>query len=442
MKRSRDLRVVLGVLSLMAMLFPAAGLASSQEPPALTLEECIKEALSANLKLVQARMEKRARGLEARAYFKDLLPKLSTRYSYTGRRDADTVTIFGRTVNLSSHDAYDWSLVLTQPVFQGGALWNRYRAARIDYDMSEEQLRQVTNDMVRRVKRAYYSVLQAAEIEKERAAAVRRLEAHLEDARGFYEVGLITKNDLLQSEVELAQARQDLVSAAHRNELAKARLNLLLRRDLERPVRLDGKLEEPPPLSDFAGLREKAMRSRPEIQAGTLAIKKAQRELEIAKASFLPRVDLTATYEKRGITPDVSDNPYGDNDMASVVMSATWELWAWGQTRARVAAAASRLAAARAALNEVKDSVALEVKEALLRFREARRNVSVARSALEQAEENFRLNTQRYREQVATSTDVLDAQALLTKARTNYYNALAQEIMAKADLDYATGTGE
>ena len=66
----------------------------------------------------------------------------------------------------------------------------------------------------------------------------------------------------------------------------------------------------------------------------------------------------------------------------------------------------------------------LEVKEAFLNVRESEKNISVAQTAIKQAEENFRLNKELYNEQMATTTDVLDAQTLLTQAQNNYYNAL------------------
>jgi len=63
----------------------------------------------------------------------------------------------------------------------------------------------------------------------------------------------------------------------------------------------------------------------------------------------------------------------------------------------------------------------------------------VARTAREQAEENLRLNQERYNEQMATTTDVLDAQTLLTEAHNNYYNALSDYHISKARLERAVG---
>ena len=63
----------------------------------------------------------------------------------------------------------------------------------------------------------------------------------------------------------------------------------------------------------------------------------------------------------------------------------------------------------------------------------------MAKKAIEQAEENFRINEERYKERVATSTDVIDAQTLLTRAKSDYYNALSNYNIALAELERSMG---
>ncbi|MFQ5842725.1 MAG: TolC family protein [Thermodesulfobacteriota bacterium] len=99
----------------------------------------------------------------------------------------------------------------------------------------------------------------------------------------------------------------------------------------------------------------------------------------------------------------------------------------------------TRLVQAEDSRIQVEDEISLEVKDTHLRLMEARDKIGVAEVAIEQAEENFRMNQERFKEQVATSTDVLDAQTLLTQARTNYFNALSDYNIASARLDRAMG---
>lgn len=88
---------------------------------------------------------------------------------------------------------------------------------------------------------------------------------------------------------------------------------------------------------------------------------------------------------------------------------------------------------------QLKDQIALEVKEAFLALKVAEKNIFVAKKAVEQGEESFRMAQERYKEQVGTITDVLDSQTLLTQAQTDYYNALSNYNVAKAALNRAMG---
>ena len=96
---------------------------------------------------------------------------------------------------------------------------------------------------------------------------------------------------------------------------------------------------------------------------------------------------------------------------------ATWDLWEWGRTKYARDASASQEKQAMNTLAGVKDQVTLEVKNAWLAVKEAEKLIAVTEMSIEQAEENYRINQERYREQVSRMTDVLDALTLLTVAR-------------------------
>ncbi len=118
---------------------------------------------------------------------------------------------------------------------------------------------------------------------------------------------------------------------------------------------------------------------------------------------------------------------------------ANWNFWEWGKTKNRVEAGQSRENQAADFLANIRDQITLEVKNAFLLLHEAEKQVQVAKKAIEQAEENFRINTERYREQVGTSTDVIDAQTLLTKAKSDRHNALGDFSISRAKLERAMG---
>jgi outer membrane protein TolC len=424
-----------------ALAMPEAAFVQAQNSSreAMGLEDCISIALSRNLRLLKQQYEQQAARLESSVSYKEMLPRLSTGYSYTGRRDAATVVIFGHSTTISGHDQYRWDLNIQQPVFYGGLLWNRYKSARIDVDIAALALAQARNDIIRETKVAFYQVLKDVKLLDEARASIKRLEAQLSDVREFFNIGLRPRTDLLQSQVELSQGRLQLVKARNQLELARNRLNLVLKRPLDTPVILKDQLSETRMELTLENLYSLAYASRPEILQAEKAVSKAEHQVKIAKSEFFPRVDLTASYSKEGVTPDVSDNPYGDHDMAQVMLNATWELFSWGKSRDRVAAAEARLKEARTGLEDVKDHVAYEVKNAFMLWKDAQEGVRVAESALEHAKEDYELNRSRYRQQLASNTDTLDAQSRLTRARSEYFSAIALELSALAQLEYAIG---
>ena len=87
----------------------------------------------------------------------------------------------------------------------------------------------------------------------------------------------------------------------------------------------------------------------------------------------------------------------------------------------------------------MEDSISFEVKDAIVRLQNAEENIPTTKKGVESGEENLRVNEERYKAQVTTITDVLDAQSLLTRARVNYYSALYNHNLAKARLMRAVG---
>ncbi|MBC8459565.1 MAG: TolC family protein, partial [Deltaproteobacteria bacterium] len=130
----------------------------------------------------------------------------------------------------------------------------------------------------------------------------------------------------------------------------------------------------------------------------------------------MPEISLQYGYVKEGNSPGVSGSEYHDSDAWEITAVCTWTLWEWGKTHYTVKEKESlknELVQTKLALE---DSIRLEVKEEVLALKNAEDNIPTTRKAVEQAEENLRVNDERYKAQVTTITEVLDAQSLLTQA--------------------------
>jgi len=444
----RRVSILIGIL-----VFLVSGSRPVLAADVLTLEKSIEIAVENSLSVLSADQEIKAREFEERAAQADFYPKLSTSYTYT-RIDSSTVDdakattyvytptgFVPREISPISPDNYAWDITAAQPLFTGWRLTLARDLASLGVDIAQIQRETTVQELVLEVKKAYFGILKAEKLRTVAEQSVEQLKAQLEVSKAFFEEGIIAKNDLLQTEVQMAQARQDLIRATNGVALAKSLFNTLLRRGVNQEVEIQDILDYTPVRLSLDEAFEKAKLDRPEIQEVSLAVVSAEKNVKLSKSGYYPSVTLIGNYGRETDDWLLEASSGEDPDVWTITLQGEWTFWEWGKTKHEVAAARARLNKAGHLLNEVQDNIRLEVKDAYLSLREAEKNIQVAETAVVQAEENFRMNEERYKQQVATATDVFVAETLLTQARTNYFNALSDHNIAWARLERAMGVG-
>lgn len=400
-------------------------------PPELDLSQCIQQVLSRNPDLAMAQATLAQTTMLMRSASKDRLPSLSAHYTYT--HQPNSIYYPG--------DEFSYGISAEQPIYQGKAIISAIQQAQIGHRSAQQQTKKVMNDLAFRTFSSYFAVLRTQKIEEEAGKSVQRLLSHYHDAKAFFEAGLIPRNDYLQSDVELAQGEQDLVDAQADNAVARATLNTLLGRPPYSPVNLLDDYTDPAPPPSWEALQHEALKNRPEMLIARLQVENGERDVTIKNAPFLPRLTLSASYDKRGDSPDgsSSDQLGWPAEEKTVNAIATWKLWSWQKNNNEVAAARSALRRLKKAVNQTHDQIIIEAQTALQRLKQAEKRIKVSARAITQAEENYRITQARYQSQIATSTQVLDAQDLLTRARTNYYDAFYGHKIAFAAVQRSAG---
>jgi outer membrane protein TolC len=443
----RKISILLAIL-LFLLLEPLQAAASD----ILTLEDSVKTALEQSLSIRSAEEEVKSKEFKELSSKADFFPKFSTGYSYT-RLDNSTVNDakyttyyydpttdahYPRNVSSLETDTYEFNITGTQPIFTGWSLTISRELASLGVDIAKIQKETVIQDLILDVSEAYFGILKAEKLEKVAMQAVEQLSANLRVSQAFYEEGIIAKNDLLQTEVQMAQAKQDLITATNGVEIAKSLFNTLLRRDLNEQVNVKDILDYHPVELSLDQCVDKAELNRTEIKEVALNVLSAEKNVELNKSGYYPTVTLIGNYQRKGDNL-LLDSDGGDVDNWTIMVAGEWTFWEWGKKKHDVMSAKADLKKVNYLLQEIKDNVRLGVKEVYLLLKEAEKNIQVAEKAVDQAEENFRMNEERYKQQIATSTDVLDALTLLTQARTNYFNALSDHNIARARLERVMG---
>ena len=179
--------------------------------------------------------------------------------------------------------------------------------------------------------------------------------------------------------------------------------------------------------------------NRPEIKTVEINDLQIDQQIKLAKSKYYPEVSVTYNYTKTGDTPTVHGSYYHDSSSWQAIASMSWSLWNWGSDRYAVRQKELSKQQLVSTKRLLEDAIKLELKRATLDLQEKEKRIPAAKKAVEQGEENLRVSNERYNAQITTSTEVLDAQTLLTQARVNYYSALYDHHLAKAALLRAIG---
>jgi outer membrane protein len=436
-----------GLFALVLFLWPMT-IPAEDRTSVFSMEESIQQAFRESPTLKADQHAIIGAGFKEKQAQTGFLPKLSTQYNYAYLNTAPIMTIPAQlnglipesTLPVGSKNNYAFNITLEQPIFTGLALTRTYELAKLGLDISKIKFEEDRLALALKVKEAYWNILMAQKIKIVAEQTVAQITDHVRVAQDYYDAGLTPLNDLLKSEVQLADARQNLVRAELSVLLAISNFNTLLRIPLERETEVEDILKYQSYSRDLSDCQAEALQKRPEVRGIETQITVAHKNIQLAQSEYFPQVFLQGQFRKEGDNPGVSGSPFVDSDNWSVMAVMRWNFWEWGRTRYLVQEKIKVEDQVKESLTQIRDLILLEVKRAYLSLREAEKNIQVAEKASQQAEENFRINQVRYREQVTTSLEVLDAQTLLAQAKNNTNQALYVYNLAHSRLLNAMGT--
>lgn len=330
------------------------------------------------------------------------------------------------------------SITASLPIFTGGELQGQIGQAKANYRSMLSAEEQAYNEMKETATTGYFNMLNATNMKALRQESVDRLQAHLDNVIAQYNVGIVARADVLRSEVELANAQQNYITASNQYDVAEATLNNIIGTPLGTTLLLKDRLQYEPYENDMAYCLAYSEQHRPELKQAEYAIDSAEAALVVARSGHMPKVYANASNNWGG---NGSDWPGDDDENWSVGVTASMNIFDSGVTWSKIHAAQENLAKAKETQRQIKDAVELEVRTDYLNMREAEKRISTTQVAVASAEEDYHIAVVRYQAGVGTNIDVMDAQEALTQAKTNYYQALYNYNTSKAALNTSMGVG-
>jgi HAE1 family hydrophobic/amphiphilic exporter-1 len=413
------------------------GWAQEKGVKVLTREEALRIALEKNKDIQKAQEYRNSvmgRYVEERSA---ALPQLQLSGGYARDKDDATKEVF-RGFFPAEKETWAAEVGISQVLYSFGRVGAAIRAAKIGLATAEDQLRIFQQAAWRDVSSSFDDVLLAKEIH---ALAVQNFDQKVriqDETRRKHAAGVATDYDVLAADVAVENARPEVIRRENQIRVTREKLRFLLGLEGEE-VDAKGTFEETiAPYPSYEKGVDTAWKSRPDLSDLQKRIGIAVELVKIYDAGDKPRVDLKGSYGYRDI--NYFDVSRGDGQVWNAGVYLTFPFFDGMRSRGKTSQAKSDLSSLKIDEAKLKDSIALQVRDALNACREAEEIVKALSGTVRQAERLLSMAEKGYEYGVKTKLDVDDAQLSVIQAKGNLARARRDYSVARVTLDWVLGT--
>jgi outer membrane protein TolC len=390
--------------------------------PALTLDEVVRMALERNPEIEVA--ARRVAAMEAHVPVAGALDDPMAMYRGWG-------VPLERPWNFN--DAQN--MVSISQTFPGsGKRALRTSVAESDVDVAKAQLDEVRLEIRVHVHKAFDDLLLAGDEMRIHDQHVGIARQAIAEARIKYTVGKTPQQDMLKAQVALTALAEHMIRFDHDADLARARLNTLLGRDPDTPLRVSGDFALLTALPAAQKLDEIALQSRPDLLAAVQAAARSHKEQALSKKAYAPNFTVSAGYMLM---------PAGSNMRNNYMVEGAMNL-PWLNHRkhdAEIAEVTAQATEQDAELAAQRNAAFGEIQQALVEAQAAQRLAHMYRDQLRpQAEATLQSSVIAYENDKTSLLDLLDSQMEVINVDLSWLDAAANFDARLADLELATGT--
>jgi outer membrane protein len=436
---ARDLRRVLGLVLAMWAVAVLPGRAAEPKARHLDLKEALRLAWKANPQLQISRLQALIAGKEVVRARSGLLPQVNSQVSQTIYDDplkfkfrGGAGEFAGGAFPQTNRNFWSSQTTVNQLIFDFWGTPSKYQAAIMGHKASLLDTAQIRDNVFLTVAQGYFKTLRAMKLVEVAKQTVYDLKQHLKIAEDQYQFGVVTFNDVLQAKVSLADAEQNLIVAQTDYVNIRSALNKVLMLPVTAPTVLKDENVVLKP-RDLSQATEVALVHRSDLKASVDRIRQQEKTVTETRAQYFPKF-----YAQAGHFYQANDSLLHDNQWFAI-FGLTWNIFSGLDTKAAVSQAKIKVEQLQEQHKDMNEQVRLDVQNAYLKVKETADRIKTTETAVTQGEENLRLNEERYKESVGTATDVIDAETLLTRTRVNYWTAVYDHQMAKAQMLWAIG---
>jgi outer membrane protein len=434
------------IILLISTMIPAQ---ESSSPLVLTLEKAVKLGLQQNRDILIADQNRAGASAQVKEARSGVFPQITLsgqamRYVWKPVLFMPPNTPFNptnatRSFEIGSNNAYLMGLQFSQLLFNrkvGVAL----SMAQTYRDYTEQTYKATAQDITLSVKKAFYAVLLAQKLLDANRQGLEVVKANLENVQSLFNHGSAAEFELLRAEVQLANTEPMVISAENNLILAKNALKNLLAIPLEKEIELQGDFTFTDiPEEGLQQSEQRALTSNPIITQLILQESMLDKSVIVERSNYFPSLSLIGSYQWQA-----QDNSYDFNNYlwvktGNIGLQLSFPLFDGFRTSARVQQATVNREKIHYTRLKVEEGLQIQIQSAELKMTEAKKRIRGQEKNIEQAQKAVSIAQIRFKSGVGTQLELLDTQVAMTRAQTNYAQAIYDYLIAKSEWEYAIG---
>lgn len=410
----------------------------------LTLKECIDIALENNHELIVLKNNYEASNYKVKESKANYWPLISANF-IGSRRITPLSTTFGSSVtafpgigNELDVTSYTTGLSLQQTIWDFGRTYSVSKRTEITKKLSFLQLEKKKREIKYQVKKSYYSVLSARAMEQIVILNLKDMESLLNSVTEKKKSGLATSLDILNVESEYIKLKAELKRINHQFEISVVSLINILGKSFDETLKLKEEnfftpSEYPFDFKNFDECKAKAISSRIEFKELELQEELSNTDISGVYSEWFPSITGTGSYELQDNNFQFKQRSWG------VSLNISIPLFSGFSTLSRLESSKEDLKNIKINREQLIQNISIQVKISYYKVLEEKENINVARYKLEYLEKNFDANNAKYKEGLATITELIEAQTKKSSAKLEKENAFYNYHIALNELEYFTG---
>jgi len=338
------------------------------------------------------------------------------------------------------HFGNSFSVQASQVIFKGGAINNSIEAAELNQQVAQLTFEKNRADIKLLLVGRYadmYRLLNQREVYQRN---INLAQLRLKNIQNLYKQGMLTRNDLIRSELQITSLNMALQEVNNNLTIANQQLRQIVGLSSNTFIVPDSSfIQNLPPIQDYNTYLTKALQNFPDIKAGQVNIQITQKNLKIAKADRLPTISLQAG--NATIRPITTVNPAVDmySQGWNAGVGINFNISSLYNAKHNIGVANAQVLQQQELLALQRQNIENEVNSAYVKHNEAKQRSETYAQGVRLANENYRIVEKRYLANLALLTDMLDATNAKLEAELQKANADANITYTYYQLERLAG---